>query len=268
MPLAHVAGVARSEGRDTVEPSVRSSSLLPALAARTSDWESDGRSCLLPRGDGSAAGCRAVSSRRGSRRAQCSKQARAFVLQAIAEADLPRTKAVVVEIDRRRIPFEGGMRFRALRPDEAYPAFDYLDPQGHWIHFRPWVVVADARELPREWSSRVCWGRFDNVFGERFETLNPSDPTQPAEFKPIHRQPISTAQRDRPNSALALPGPTSTAVVRPGSGCRPAASSGGLKRSPRGWPLPAGVENGRSVAAFDSRATLRYIRLATRAPQH
>lgn len=114
-------------------------------------------------------------------------EARAFVLQAGAEADLPRTKAVVVEIDRRRIPFEGGMRFRALRPDEAYPAFDYLDPQGHWIHFRPWVVVADARELPREWSSRVCWGRFDNVFGERFETLNPSDPTQPAEFKPIYR---------------------------------------------------------------------------------
>ena len=31
----------------------------------------------------------------------------------------------------------------------------------------------------------MYWARFDNVFGERFETRNPTDPTMAAEFKPI-----------------------------------------------------------------------------------
>ena len=58
-----------------------------------------------------------------------------------------------------------------------------MDPQGHLIRIKPWVAVADLRELPSEWSSRIYWARFDNVFGERFETRNPSDPIVSAEFK-------------------------------------------------------------------------------------
>jgi hypothetical protein len=90
-----------------------------------------------------------------------------------------------VEVDGHEIAFEGGMRFRALRPGEAQPAFDYVDPLGHFIREIPWVAVADERELPSSWSSRVYWAQFDNVFGERFETRNPSDPLQAAEFKQI-----------------------------------------------------------------------------------
>jgi hypothetical protein len=95
-----------------------------------------------------------------------------------------------VEIDGREIPYEAGMRFRALRPGEAQPAFDFVDPRGGFMRIKPWVVVADERELPSEWASRVYWARFDNVFGERFETRNPSDPMEAAAFKRIDPQPV------------------------------------------------------------------------------
>ena len=90
-----------------------------------------------------------------------------------------------VEIDGHEIPFGGGMRLLALRPGEAHPAFDYIDSQGHFIRIAPWAAVADEREISREWTSRVYWARFDNVFNERFETRNPSDPTKAAEFNRI-----------------------------------------------------------------------------------
>lgn len=82
-----------------------------------------------------------------------------------------------VEIDGQELPLNGGDRFRALRPGESQPA-----PEQY-----PWAVVADQRNIPAEWKSRVYWARFDNVFGERFETRNPTDPTQPAEFNRIEK---------------------------------------------------------------------------------
>jgi hypothetical protein len=90
-----------------------------------------------------------------------------------------------VDVGGHEIAYGGGMRFRALRPDEAQPAFDYIDPQGHLIRIVPLAVVADERQIPEDWSSRVYWARFDNVFGERFETRNPSDPSRAAEFRRI-----------------------------------------------------------------------------------
>ncbi len=89
-----------------------------------------------------------------------------------------------VEIDGKKVEFGEGMQSRALRPGEAQPPFDYLDAGGHEIHFRPLVVKFDARSLPSDWSAatRVYWASFENVFGERFETRNPSDPRQSATF--------------------------------------------------------------------------------------
>jgi hypothetical protein len=92
-----------------------------------------------------------------------------------------------IEIDGREIEFGEGKRSRALRPGEAQPMFDYLDPQGHFIRITPFAVVCIASNLPPAWPtvSVGYWARFESVFGERFETHNPSDPLQPAEFKRI-----------------------------------------------------------------------------------
>jgi hypothetical protein len=87
-----------------------------------------------------------------------------------------------VTVDGQEVEYEEG-QWRALRPGEAQPAFDYVDPLGHFIRVPPWVVVGDQRRLPSDWSHRIYWARFENVFGERFVTRNPSDPTQAAEFE-------------------------------------------------------------------------------------
>ena len=54
---------------------------------------------------------------------------------------------------------------------------------------RPLVVVFREDELPEQWSSAswTYWVRFGNVFGDRFETRNPPDPHQSAEFRRIER---------------------------------------------------------------------------------
>jgi hypothetical protein len=88
-----------------------------------------------------------------------------------------------VAIEDKRWEFGEGMRWRALRPGEQQPAADFLD-QGVWIRIKPLVVVCDERELPSDWAMRprYYWTEFENVFGERFGTRNPSDPAQPAGF--------------------------------------------------------------------------------------
>jgi hypothetical protein len=46
------------------------------------------------------------------------------------------------------------------------------------------VVVFREDELPERWAtrSRSYWAQFENVFGDSFETRNPSDPRESATF--------------------------------------------------------------------------------------
>jgi len=91
-----------------------------------------------------------------------------------------------VEIGSKRLEFGDGMQFRSLRPGYWYPAQDFMD-QGNMIHITPLAVVCNLSELPNDWAAepRRYWAEFENVFGERFRTRNPSDPQRPAEFERI-----------------------------------------------------------------------------------
>jgi hypothetical protein len=48
----------------------------------------------------------------------------------------------------------------------------------------PFYVVVNEADLPTGWRTlvRTYWVRFENVFGEQFETRVPSDPQQSAAF--------------------------------------------------------------------------------------
>jgi hypothetical protein len=85
-----------------------------------------------------------------------------------------------IMLGEERRPFgggESGMRFRTLAAGEQVPGprpenapLDYTGPEPLSVE-GPWQERAFA-----------FWARFDNVFGERFETVNGMDPTIPAEF--------------------------------------------------------------------------------------
>lgn len=89
-----------------------------------------------------------------------------------------------IEIDGRKVLiFEEGIS-RSLRSGEWQPPPDRQDERG--IHrVRPLVVACPEHELPEGWGrlTRYYWATFENVFGERFLTRNPSDPARPAEFR-------------------------------------------------------------------------------------
>jgi hypothetical protein len=89
-----------------------------------------------------------------------------------------------VEIDGIEFEFGGGMQWRALRPSEAQPAFDFVDAQGDFIHVKPFVVACSESDLPERWRTlpRSYWARFESVFGEKFKTTNPNYPERPASF--------------------------------------------------------------------------------------
>lgn len=85
-----------------------------------------------------------------------------------------------VEVDGNDEAFGEGMEFRVLRPGESQPI---LDPaSGKLLQIRPLAVVKAEHELGTGWEKRPrrYWARFENVFGEQFETRNPFDPQQSA----------------------------------------------------------------------------------------
>ena len=78
--------------------------------------------------------------------------------------------------------FGDGLQVRVLRPAETLPP---IEPgTGKLLHLRTFHVAKDEESLPIGWETmpRVYWAKFGNVFGEEFETRNPSDPRQSAVF--------------------------------------------------------------------------------------
>lgn len=90
-----------------------------------------------------------------------------------------------IELDGVEYEFGGGMQMRVLRAGERQPPPDYVDDLGHERRFRPLVVPVPESALPKTWGTMVrrYWTRYENVFGEQFETRNPSLPDMPAEFR-------------------------------------------------------------------------------------
>lgn len=90
-----------------------------------------------------------------------------------------------VEIDGIEYPFGEGLLMRVLRPGEEVPLRDPITAK--LVQLRPFATVMNKSELPPGWPNvaRVYWTRFENVFGERFETRNPLDPRVSASFGPV-----------------------------------------------------------------------------------
>jgi hypothetical protein len=87
-----------------------------------------------------------------------------------------------VEVEGIDHPFGGGMGYRTLRPEESAPPLDQTT--GKLVVIRPLMVVLREEDLLPGWPTAVgtYWARFENVFGEQFETRNPTDPLQSAAF--------------------------------------------------------------------------------------
>lgn len=87
-----------------------------------------------------------------------------------------------IEIASRRFEFGSGLEIRVLRPGEDLPPRDHSS--GQLVHRRPLIVAQPEDALPPGWAgaARTYWARFENVFGEVFETQNPLDPRQSAAF--------------------------------------------------------------------------------------
>jgi hypothetical protein len=85
-----------------------------------------------------------------------------------------------VEVDGNDEEFGEGMEFRSLKPGENAPIRDPVS--GKLLQIRPLAVVKPERGLGTDWQTRPrrYWARFENVFGEQFETRNPFDPQQSA----------------------------------------------------------------------------------------
>jgi hypothetical protein len=98
-----------------------------------------------------------------------------------------------VEIDGNEYEFGAGMQMRVLRADERQPPPDYTDELGHERRFRPIVVAVHLDSLPPNWTTRLrhYWTRYQSVFGEYFETRNPSLPDWPAEFRQIDEETLN-----------------------------------------------------------------------------
>ncbi len=83
-----------------------------------------------------------------------------------------------VEIAGIEETFGDGMELRSIRPGEVVPPDEGMEIT------RRFAVGFPKEELPENWAlaSRTYWVRFENVFGEVFETRNPFDPKQSAAF--------------------------------------------------------------------------------------
>jgi hypothetical protein len=81
-----------------------------------------------------------------------------------------------VEVAGRRYTPGAGLLERMVRAGQEIPPM--LDAVGLPVSLTP-IQVAIGQEKPE---SIVYWTRFENLLGERFEVLNFSDPTRPAEF--------------------------------------------------------------------------------------
>ncbi len=88
-----------------------------------------------------------------------------------------------VSIGDREFPFGGdpGMQFTTIRAHEFLPALDHgaVDPIPSRCISLP-IKLVDC-----EGSPPVYWCRFESVFGEKWDTRNPTDPTQPAELTAV-----------------------------------------------------------------------------------
>jgi hypothetical protein len=82
-----------------------------------------------------------------------------------------------VEIDGQDSEFTGG-EFRALRTGEKAPPVDPVS--GQVMEGRPLTIVKAEHELQPGWEVRPrwYWARFENVFGEPFETRSSNDPRE------------------------------------------------------------------------------------------
>ena len=87
-----------------------------------------------------------------------------------------------VEVAGVDYPFAGGMEFRAARPGEFLPGLDPGATQPIPSRFIRVVLRVEALSVGWERIARTYWARFENVFGDQFETRNPSDPAQSAAF--------------------------------------------------------------------------------------
>jgi hypothetical protein len=86
-----------------------------------------------------------------------------------------------VKIDGERHEYGDGLQIRVLGPGESQPI---RDPAGDLIWRVPMFVVRPREELPI-FGSRSYWASFQNVFGERFETVNPIRPDVPFLFRRV-----------------------------------------------------------------------------------
>lgn len=95
-----------------------------------------------------------------------------------------------VEVGGVSYEFGEGMEIRALRPGESAPPVDYGTKV---LVVRPFTVVRQEQTLPSAWRelARTYWAKFENVFGEQFETRNPNDPRQSAAFMRLRELPIA-----------------------------------------------------------------------------
>jgi type II secretory pathway pseudopilin PulG len=90
-----------------------------------------------------------------------------------------------LEVAGREYEFGGGMETRVLRAGESFPPRDPLT--GRLGKVRPLLIVRDESDLPPQWQtmSPTLWARFENVFGDQFETRSPFDPQSSAAFARI-----------------------------------------------------------------------------------
>ena len=81
--------------------------------------------------------------------------------------------------------FGDGMELRAIRAGESVPPVDVVTNMP--VVLRTFCVVFAVADLPASWpeEGRAYWARFENAFGDVFETRNPSDPRQSAAFMKI-----------------------------------------------------------------------------------
>jgi hypothetical protein len=86
-----------------------------------------------------------------------------------------------VEIAGADYAFGGGMPLHVLHAGEKVPPPTAHDRPKVVV---PFYVVVNEADLPTGWRTlvRTYWARFENVFGEQFETRVPSNPQQSASF--------------------------------------------------------------------------------------
>lgn len=109
-----------------------------------------------------------------------------------------------VEVAGIEHAFGDGMECRSLRPGERLPPIS-LEFSGRL------VVVFDEGELPENWpsASRTYWVRFENVFGDQFETRNPHDPHQSAAFMRTMELPMpESVSPSHQSSSLSVSAPS------------------------------------------------------------